>query len=90
MPNAICATEPGYAQSLSRASQISLALQGGPMNARECEAFAAGRWFAEAIRLRRYDDEAKRPDWPCPDLAHHRDRIVGAMTPLDQNPFDLG
>ncbi|EGD60796.1 HD domain protein [Novosphingobium nitrogenifigens DSM 19370] len=75
----LCATEPGYPQSLSRASQISLALQGGPMNASECEAFAAGRWFAEAIRLRRYDDEAKRPDWPCPGLADHRDRIVGAM-----------
>lgn len=75
----LCAVEPGYAQSLSGASKRSLALQGGAMSAQECAAFATHPWFEAAVRLRHYDDQGKRIGWQVPDLASHRERIIGQM-----------
>ncbi len=51
--------EPGYAEGLSPASIQSLALQGGPMNDAEADAFLAEPRAAEALRLRRYDELGK-------------------------------
>ena len=64
----LCAVEPGYLEELSRASAISLALQGGVYSPAEAAAFAARPYFAEAVRLRRYDDMGKRRDWEVPSL----------------------
>jgi phosphonate degradation associated HDIG domain protein len=75
----LCATAPGYAERLSGASTLSLALQGGAMNAHEEAAFEANPWFARAVRLRHYDDQGKRKGWQVPDLVSHHDRIVGMM-----------
>ena len=58
----LCACEPGYAAMLSSASVRSLALQGGAFSPEEAAAFLARPYAAEAIRLRRWDDLAKRPD----------------------------
>lgn len=55
----LCAVEPGYAEALSPASQLSLSLQGGPMSAAEAADFAALPHAAEAVRLRRWDDWGK-------------------------------
>lgn len=77
----LCAVEPGYATSLSAASQISLALQGGAMTADEAREFANGPWAADAARLRRWDDAAKVPGLSVPALAHYRgllERLVEA------------
>ena len=79
----LCAVEHGYEAALSRASQLSLALQGGAMDAGEVEAFAAQPWFDEAVRLRRYDDAGKRIGWQVPDLASHHDRTVATMRSRD-------
>lgn len=68
----LCAAEPGYADSLSRASVLSLRLQGGPMNKEEMAEFEANPMFEVSIRLRRYDDEGKRADWRVPDLESYR------------------
>jgi phosphonate degradation associated HDIG domain protein len=75
----LCAVEPGYAEALSGASKLSLALQGGAMAAGEIAAFQASPWFARAVRLRHYDDAGKRIGWTVADLASHHDRIVGVM-----------
>ncbi len=75
----LCAVEPGYTQGLSSASKLSLSLQGGAMSADEIAVFKTRPWFAQAVRLRRYDDEGKRIDWAVPDLASHHDRIVAVM-----------
>lgn len=75
----LCAVEPGYAQALSGASKLSLALQGGAMGADEIATFEAHPWFAQAVRLRRYDDGGKRIGWAVPSLASHHDRIVAMM-----------
>ena len=67
----LCAVELGYEESLSPASARSLALQGGVYDAEQATRFAAQPYAAEAIRLRRYDDNAKVPGRTTPGLAHY-------------------
>jgi predicted HD phosphohydrolase len=55
----LCATEPAYHALLSAGSQHTLTLQGGLMSAEEIARHAAHPWFADALRLRRWDDLAK-------------------------------
>ena len=55
----LCATSPGYLESLSPASRLSLELQGGPFGETEAEAFAALQFANDAVLLRRWDDWGK-------------------------------
>ena len=71
----LCAVDPGYAASLSAASQESLRLQGGPMTEAGIQAFIATPFAAEAATLRRWDDAAKTPGLQVAGLAHYRSRI---------------
>ncbi len=64
----LCAVEPDYFDTLSPASVHSLELQGGPMNADEATDFEALEFHAVAVELRRWDDLAKTPNAPTPDL----------------------
>ena len=57
----LCATRPEYAAQLSAASVHTLALQGGPMSPREIVAFKSHAGFADAVRIRVWDDSAKVP-----------------------------
>lgn len=77
----LCGVDPDYFGTLSRASVLSLKLQGGPMGAEEAKAFEAHPHFADAIRLRRYDDGGKRADWQVPDLESYRDLLAGLLRP---------
>lgn len=67
----LCSIEPGYHASLSDASRASLALQGGAMDAAACARFARHPHAADALRLRRYDEQAKTPGLVTPPLAHY-------------------
>ncbi len=61
-------TLPGYVNRLSDDSKRSLALQGGLMDARECDAFNANPFADDAVRLRAWDDAAKQSGIPaCSD-----------------------
>ena len=55
----LCATDASYHGLLSPASQRTLVMQGGVMSAAEAAAFAAHPWGADAVALRRWDDQAK-------------------------------
>ena len=66
----LCAREPGYLAALSPDSKRSLALQGGVFDAAEALAFEARAHAQAAVRLRRWDDEAKLADAEVPALAH--------------------
>lgn len=55
----LCATEAGYHDRLSEASRQSLRLQGGPLSARQARRFEGVAFFAEALRVRRYDEGGK-------------------------------
>jgi len=75
----LCAAEPGYIDALSRASALSLALQGGPHDAREMAAFLALPGAQDAIQLRRYDDMGKQPDHAAPDLESYRGLLESVL-----------
>lgn len=68
----LCATERGYGAALSAASQRSLELQGGAFPPEAAGAFMTRPFAADAIRLRRWDDEAKLRGMRTPSL----DRFV--------------
>lgn len=64
----LCTTEPDYLDQLSEASKRSLEVQGGAMTDGEAAAFEQRPGWADAVRLRRWDDEAKVPGAVTPSL----------------------
>jgi [1-hydroxy-2-(trimethylamino)ethyl]phosphonate dioxygenase len=66
----LAATEPGYYDLLSDASKLSLKLQGGPMSPAQVKVFEAEPFFADAVRLRRWDEEGKIVGYQGPSPAH--------------------
>ena len=81
----LCAVEPGYAATLSPASVHTLGVQGGPMSPAQVEAFAADPFGADAVRLRRWDDEAKDPHAPTPGFGHFR-RLLADLLETNRRP----
>ncbi|HEV8142147.1 MAG TPA: HD domain-containing protein [Methylomirabilota bacterium] len=65
----LCATDASYHALLSPASQRTLVMQGGVMAPDEVAAFAAHPWVADAMALRRWDDQAKVAGKPVTSLA---------------------
>ncbi len=55
----LCSTEPTYFGSLSPSSVRSLELQGGRMDEHEASAFERRPGFADAVTVRRWDDQGK-------------------------------
>jgi predicted HD phosphohydrolase len=78
----LCATEPGYHDKLSRGSKHTLTLQGGVMTTEEIERAETNPWWPDALRLRRWDDEAK--------VVGKKTRPLSAWKPLLQKYFDAG
>ena len=70
---ALCATDAGYHGALSEDSKRSLQLQGGTFTAAQVAEFMARPHAADALRLRRWDDQAKVPGLATPPLAHYLD-----------------
>ena len=66
----LAAVEPGYIDQLSDASKLSLKLQGGPMTDAQARAFEVGRFFTDAVQLRRWDEEGKIAGYRGPGLAY--------------------
>lgn len=69
----LCGKDPRYLAGLSPSSQLSLSLQGGPMNAEELREFESHPHFEAAVRLRRYDDMGKVPGMETPELDAYRE-----------------
>jgi len=72
---ALCALEPAYRDALSEDSRRSLKLQGGIFTAGQMQAFMAKPNAAEAIRVRRWDDQAKIPGAQTPSLRHFLETV---------------
>lgn len=72
-------TEPGYAAKLSPASVLSLKLQGGPMGPEEAAAFAAKKHAPAALRVRRWDEEAKIVGLEVPPVSSYRDALEASL-----------
>ncbi|GAA2365925.1 phosphonate degradation HD-domain oxygenase [Dactylosporangium salmoneum] len=71
----LCAVEPGYHDRLSEASKYTLGVQGGPMPAEEAQRFAAHPYAADAVALRRWDEQAKDPSAVVPAFARYQDLL---------------
>lgn len=63
---------PEYYQKLSEASKITLEHQGGVMNAEEAKAFENDPMFEDFIKMREWDDKAKRTNKPLPDISKYK------------------
>ena len=79
----LSAVDTAYLTGLSRASALSLELQGGPMSAAEVQAFETEPFFADAVTLRRFDDMGKQPEWRVPDLASYRPLLESLLVEPD-------
>jgi len=75
----LCATEPDYFGRLSEASVYTLAVQGGPMTDAEARAFEREPHAADAIAVRRWDDEAKDASAQVPDFDHYRPLLAALL-----------
>ena len=64
----LAANEAGYFDGLSRGSQRSLDVQGGPFTAAESARFMGLEGSADALKLRRWDDFGKVIDLDVPDF----------------------
>ncbi|MBO0722935.1 MAG: HD domain-containing protein [Blastocatellia bacterium] len=68
----LCTIDGEYRGMLSATSARSLALQGGTMNYKEMREFEASPFAQQCVRLRRWDDLAKKADLHVPGLPHYR------------------
>lgn len=75
----LCATEPSYYALLSQASVDTLEVQGGPMSAAQARDFERGPHAADAIAVRRWDDQAKDPAAAPPGFARYRALLSGLL-----------
>lgn len=75
----LCAVEPAYRAELSAASERSLQLQGGPLDAEGVRRFEQEPHFRAAVALRRWDDEAKVPGLVVPGLDSYREILLSVV-----------
>ncbi|MFH9350219.1 phosphonate degradation HD-domain oxygenase [Kitasatospora sp. NPDC017646] len=75
----LCAVEPGYRAGLSAASEYTLTVQGGPMDDHEAAAFARLPGAADAVTVRRWDDQAKEPNTTTSTFDHYRPLLAALM-----------
>jgi phosphonate degradation associated HDIG domain protein len=76
----LCTAEPSYFALLSEASVYTLAVQGGPMTEAEAAEFERSPHAADAIAVRRWDDQAKDPSADVPDVAWYRPLLTSLLT----------
>jgi gamma-butyrobetaine dioxygenase len=76
----LCAVEPSYFAQLSDVSVRTLSLQGGPMSAAETSSFERLPYAADAVAVRRWDDQAKDPSAVTPAFAHFRPLLTALST----------
>ena len=75
----MCAARPEYLQQLSPASVRSLEVQGGPFSDEERAAFESHPHFEDAVRLRRWDDEAKVVGGPTPPVESFQTEVASSL-----------
>lgn len=71
----LTATNPAYYDRLSDASRLTLSRQGGPMSGDEAGAFEQDPLFAQKLRLRSWDEQAKVPGMTVAALDSYRELL---------------
>jgi phosphonate degradation associated HDIG domain protein len=75
----LCATEPSYFGRLSEASVYTLTVQGGPMTDAQAREFERSPHAADAIAVRRWDDQAKDPSADVPGFDYYRPLLASLL-----------
>ena len=68
-----------YFNSLSDASKISLKLQGGVLNQNESKEFEKKDFFKQSIKLRKFDESAKRTDIKMKSIIEYKDLLSSQL-----------
>ena len=71
--------EKSYYNLLSNASKVSLELQGGKMNDDEAKKFTSLKFYKDAITLRRYDEEGKKPNIKMKKINEYKDLLTAQL-----------
>jgi gamma-butyrobetaine dioxygenase len=82
----LCTIDARYVAQLSPASQRSYAAQGARLALEEQLAMETRPWFADAVRLRRWDDAAKTPGAACPPLIEYAPLLERYFGPQPWTP----
>ena len=73
------AREKKYFNSLSDASKISLKLQGGVLNKKKSKEFEKKDFFKHSIKLRKFDEVAKRTDIKMKSIIEYKDLLSSQL-----------
>ena len=68
-----------YFNSLSNASKISLKLQGGILNIKESKQFEKKDFFKNSIKLRKFDEVAKRTDIKMKSIIEYKNLLSSQL-----------
>ena len=68
-----------YLNSLSDASKVSLKLQGGELNTKESKEFEKKDFFKNSIKLRKFDEVAKRTDIKMKSIIEYKDLLSSQL-----------
>ena len=68
-----------YFNSLSDASKVSLKLQGGVLNTKESKEFEKKDFFKHSIKLRKFDEVAKRTDIKMKSIIEYKDLLSSQL-----------
>jgi len=71
----LCTVDRAYAESLSLGSTRSWIRQGGALDRETRQALEGQRWLADALAVRRWDEDAKEPGAIVPALPAYRDLL---------------
>ena len=73
------AKDKKYYNRLSEASIISLKLQGGLLNNKETKLFEKNKFFIESIKLRKFDESAKKADVKIKDITDYKSLLKASL-----------
>ena len=73
------ARDKKYYNRLSEASVVSLKLQGGLLNSKEAKAFEKEKFFKEAIKVRKFDEAAKKVGLKIKDIIQYKDLLKASL-----------
>ena len=73
------ARDEKYYQILSKASKVSLKLQGGIMDNKEAKEFEGNEFFESSIKLRKFDEEAKKAGLKIKSINEYKNLLVSKL-----------
>ena len=87
----LCTVDRAYAESLSLGSTRSWIRQGGALDRETRQELEGQPWLADALAVRRWDEEAKEPGAIVPALSAYRDLLEACFgrQPWDARGHDL-